>query len=182
MNDTLTQDEWAGPRVAFAQMLNLDDVRWTEMNGGYKMRFDPRPLLTRLESAPAVDAVWHELWGELHHQGDVGDASFAAVPHLVRISRSRGATDWNVYALVAVIELARGRAGNPDVPNWLEAGYFSAIRDLAETGAAAILRTDDPETARAILSILAIEKGLRTHSEFLLKYSDQEMLEIVSQT
>lgn len=162
-------------------MLNFDDARWTELDGGYKMRFDPRPLLTRLENAQDIEAAWHELWGELHHQGDVGEASFASVPHIVRIYRNCGVIDWNAYAIVAIIELARARGNNPDVPEWLQVDYFKAIHDLAETGATEILRAGDPETARFILSILAIAIGLYTYSKLLIDYSDQELNEIAPQ-
>jgi hypothetical protein len=82
--------------------------------------------------------------------------------------------DWNTFAIVAVIELARKEGKNPDVPGWLEEGYFSAIRELAKLGAADILRAKNPEAARAILSVLAIERGLRTHERFLINYSEVE--------
>jgi hypothetical protein len=35
------------------------------------------------------ELVWDELCNELHHQGDVGLASYAAIPQLVRISEER---------------------------------------------------------------------------------------------
>jgi hypothetical protein len=60
--------------------------------------------------------VWHELWDELHHQGDVGEASYAAVPIIVESYQKRGVIDWNAYAIVAIIELARNERDNPDVP------------------------------------------------------------------
>jgi hypothetical protein len=88
------------------------DARWSNMTGGYKMPFDPRPLLKRLETDSDTTEVWHELWEELHHQGDVGEASFAAVPFLVRSYRKRGVLDWNTYAIVAIIELARKEGNN----------------------------------------------------------------------
>jgi len=118
------------------------------------------------------------IWENLHHQGGVGEASYAAVPHLVRIYRLRGGTDWNTYAMVAIIELARGNGKNPQVPEWLEEGYSRAIQELAEIGAAEVLRAKDPEDIRAILSILAIAKGARTHARFLLNYSAEELLEL----
>jgi hypothetical protein len=124
--------------------------------------------------------AWQELWDELHHQGDVGEASFAAVPYLVRDYRKRGVVESNTFAMVAVIELARKEGKNPDVPGWLEEGYFSAIRELATMGAADILRAKSPEDARCILSVLAIEKGLRTHGKFLVKYTEDDMLDIES--
>ena len=84
-------------------MLSLDDPRWDEMNGGYRMPFDPRPLFSKLQAGNDVDTVWKELWQDLDHQGDVGEASYAAVPHLVRIHRQRGVQDWNTYAIVTTI-------------------------------------------------------------------------------
>src|SRR6516162_4331513 len=109
-------------------MLSLDDNRWTDLTGGYRMSFDPRPLLVKLEAGEHTATAWDGLWEELHHQGDVGDASYASVPHIVRIHRKHAVVDWNPYALVAIIELARTKHHNPKVPKWLEEDYFQAIR------------------------------------------------------
>ena len=111
-------------------MPGLDDSRWGNLTGGYRTRFDPRPVLARLETEQDTATTWHELWDELHHQGDVGDASYAAIPHLVRIHRRRGIVDWNTYALVAIIELARTEKQNPGLPAWLEEDYFHVSREL----------------------------------------------------
>jgi len=159
-------------------MLSLDDMRWQNLDGGYRTRFDPRPLFSKLDTDNDTKAAWHNLWEELHHQGDVGEASYAAVPHLVRIYRKRGVIDWNTYAIVAVIELARDDGKNPEVPKWLAEDYFQAIRDLAEVGAVEVLLTKNPEEIRAILSILAIFAGARTHARFILNYSAEELLDI----
>jgi hypothetical protein len=159
-------------------MFNLDDNRCQNLEGGYRDRFDPRLLLSELETKKNAKAAWHELWEGLHHQGDVGAASYAAVPHLVRIYRERGMIDWNTYAIVAVIELARDEGKNPKVPKWLEDDYFQAIRDLAEVSAVEVLQTKNPEEIRAILSILAICAGARTHAKFLINYSAEELLEM----
>jgi hypothetical protein len=159
-------------------MFSLDDKRWQELEGGYRTRFDPRPLLLKLETGNDTKAAWNELWESLHHQGDVGEASYAAVPHLVRIYRDRGVLDWNTYTIVAIIELARDSGKNPELPEWLKEDYLHAIRVLAEVGATEVLRAKDPEIIRAILSILAIAAGARTHAKFLLCYSDAELLEI----
>ena len=140
----------------FRRMIDLDDARWSQMTGGYTTLFDPRPLLRRLEAEDDKTQVWKDLWDELHHQGDIGDASFACVPFLVSSYRREGMIDRNTYALVAIIELARKVGNNPDVPQWL---------------------ADD---VRAILSVLAIQKGLRAHGGFLLNYSEEEMLDIQS--
>lgn len=57
------------------------------MEGGYRLPYDPRPALDRLATVD-VAAAWAELWQELYHQGDVGEASYAAVPELVRLHRA----------------------------------------------------------------------------------------------
>src|SRR6266478_8628139 len=116
-------------------MLSLDDGCWRDFSGGYRTRFDPRPQLLKLESNKNTQAAWHELWEGLHHQGDVGEASYAAVPHLVRIYRESGVLNWNTYAIVATIELARDNNNNPEMPKWLQDDYLQAIRGLAEIGA-----------------------------------------------
>jgi len=166
--------------VYFLLMISLEDARWSSMTGGYKMPFDPRPLLKKLETDSDTAEVWHELWEELHHQGDVGEASFAAVPFLVDAYRKRGDFDWNTCAIVAIIELARKRGRNPDVPGWIAEEYFQSIEKLAEIATTRVLRAETPEDVRAILGIIAIAKGLRNHGRFLVDYSEDELIEIES--
>ena len=162
-------------------MLKLDDPRWSEMEGGYRIPFDPRPLFGKLQANHDVEAVWNELWNELHHQGDVGEASYAAVPHLVRIHRERGVPDWNTYALVATIELARDSAGNPSMPDSLKPGYDNAIQELADLGRVELSRVKDDENVRSILAILAISKGARVYGRILADFSEDEVLELEKQ-
>jgi hypothetical protein len=161
-----------------SRMFSLDDRRWQTLEGGYRTQFDPRPSLSKLDANKDTNAAWHDLWEGLRHQGDVGEASYAAVPHLVRIYRKGGVIGWNTYAIVAVVELARDEGKNPQVPKWLEQDYFQAIRDLAELGAVEVLQAKNPEEIRAILSILAISAGARTHAKFLIDYSAEELLEM----
>jgi hypothetical protein len=161
-------------------MLKPNDERWRDLQGGYRMQFDPRPLLAKLEAREDLEETWHELWGELHHQGDVGDASYVAATEMVRIYRQHSAVDWNTYGIVAVIELVRGRGKNPEVPDWLKEEYFGAIAELAEIGKSDLTRSQDPEEVRTILGVLALAKGLRTHARFLVEYSGEELLEFES--
>jgi hypothetical protein len=117
-----------------------------------------------------------ELWQEVHHEGDVGPGSFVAVPHLVRIYRLRGILDWNTYAVVATIELARGKGRNPDVPDWSREAYDKALRELADTGLQELPRAADKETVRSILGILAIVHGARTYGRILVEFTEDEVM------
>ena len=73
------------------------------------MPFDPRPWLTLLETGNDRDAVWEAFWENLHHQGHVGEASYATVPHLVRIYRQLGIFDWNLTGLWRVLNCVEVR-------------------------------------------------------------------------
>jgi len=159
-------------------MVAPHDERWEELRGAYRTRFDLRPLLRKLETETDAQSTWQALWEELHHQGDVGEASYAAIPLIARIYCERGLSVWNTFAIVAVIDLARDNRNNPDVPSWLGEDYFAAIRSLAERGAQNVLQVKDPDAVRAILSVVALAAGARTHARFLLNYSAEELLEI----
>src|SRR5271169_2165056 len=112
--------------------MELSDARWDGLLGGYRVPYDPRPALRALYGR---DAPWAELWQELHHQGDVGVASYASVPHIVAAYAQFATPDWNAYALVGAIELARvSGTGNPALPEWLSAEYREALQVLASRG------------------------------------------------
>jgi hypothetical protein len=80
--------------------------------------------------------------------------------------------------MVAIIELARGESQNPEVPDWLREDYFRSIQELAQMGTDDILSAEESQTKRAILSVIAIARGLRTHGRFLVAYSEDELLEM----
>lgn len=120
--------------------------------------YDPRPALRKLEQGVDMSAAWDELWRELHHQGDVGEASYAAVSVLVRIHRERG-LDWNTYALVGTIDLARdGLRDNPPIPEWLRSEYDRAITALAEMGLRELPVVTDDASVASILGVVALWK------------------------
>ena len=137
-------------------MLPLSDPTWKSLKGGYKVPYDASVPLARLESG---HDVWDELWQELHHQGDVGEASYAAVPHLVRICAALPRRDWNVYALVSTIEVERHRKSNPPLPEWVRADYQKALKDLFELGLSDLAHVEDAVTIRSILGAVALAKG-----------------------
>ena len=133
--------------------MDFDDPRWNGLLGAYKTPYDPRSALKSLERGGTSDAAWTELWSELYQRGNVGEASYAAIPHLVRIHVGRRPPDWNTYALAATIERARVRAVNPEVPPWLRDAYDSAWRRLVELG---LEELRDAEEERLVGSILAV--------------------------
>ena len=73
--------------------MKLTDKIWSEFEGGYKVPFDVSVPLRELEQTndpETIQEIWKILWDELHHQGDVGIASYLAVPQLVTIGKLKG--------------------------------------------------------------------------------------------
>jgi hypothetical protein len=129
-------------------MLAADDDRRSSLKSAYRKPLDPRALVKKLETEADEEAFWKELWNELHHQGDVGDASYAAVPLLVETHRKRGVADWNTYASVSIIELARTQPQNPPVPAWLSGDYFFALQELCKMGCRELAYANDIDSVR----------------------------------
>src|SRR5207237_716284 len=86
------------------------------------------PMARSVQTGTDNRAAWNGFWSGLHHQGDVGEASYATIPHLVEIYSRLGIFDWNAYAIVAIVELCREQRNNPPLPKWLEKDYFHAIQ------------------------------------------------------
>jgi hypothetical protein len=158
-------------------MLPFDDSRWLELEGGYRVRYDPRPALARLRSGDA--SAWDELWNKLHHQGNVGVTSYAAIPHLVQLHQDRGEPDWQTYALIGTIERCRTQGTNPELPKWLEADYKAALEATVVLAGRDLVRTTDPVTVRAILGAVALAKGLRSLGEIMLDFTADELAEMI---
>lgn len=161
--------------------LDLDDDRWSRLQGGYRVAYDPRGTLRAIENGDGVAKAWKELWNELHHQGDVGEASYAAVPHLVRIHEARGVSDWNTYGLLATIELARDYNRNPDLPTYLREPYEAAWRRLVEIGLHELKFAEEPVLIQAILGVLALGKGQRSIGYFVTAFDEGERQEMLAQ-
>ena len=156
--------------------MNLADERWAALQGGYRQLYDVRPALQRFAAGDV--AVWDEFWQELHHQGDVGEASYAAIPEIVRAYVAQGRPDWNVFALAATVEEARHGAGNPTLPAWLADNYESAWRQLEVRALADFPAASNDELVSSILAVLALAKGKRTLARMALLTEDEreEML------
>jgi hypothetical protein len=157
-------------------MMPLDDPRWAELKGGYKVPYDASAPLRRLE---AGEDVWDELCQELHHQGDVGEASYAALPHLVRIAQALPDRDWNFYGLVSTIEVERHRKSNPPLPSWLAEDYAAAMRDVLDLALGDLRGSEDPAIVRSILGAVALAKGDLKLGALISHSDDSEITEIL---
>ena len=119
-------------------MLPLDDSQWAELRHAYGSAREIPALLSALSSSPAArnnyeDEPWFSLWSSLCHQGDIYTASYAAVPHIVRIAKlADGPIDFSFFLLPTSVEIARGKDRGPEIPEFLARDYFQAIAELTD--------------------------------------------------
>jgi hypothetical protein len=108
--------QYTGCKTDFFSMtlLPLDDPKWKEYRGGYNRAVnDLVPFLAKLQSLDMSEEDWNILWDDLHHQGDVGEASYAVVPYLAEYAKSASQIAWHAFGFAAVVELERTEHDNP---------------------------------------------------------------------
>lgn len=154
--------------------LPLDSPRWLELEHAYGQAEDIPSLLRQLDTLPpssGEDAPWFLLWSELAHQGDVYSASFAAVPHVVRVlARAPMQADAGYFQFPAWVEICRQRRGI-ELPPDLQAPYLAALAALPGLVAAASQGRWDDEFLSCALAAVAAAKGSVDVAEALLALS-----------
>ena len=159
-------------------MLVLDDKRWTELNHAYGVAVETPKLIKQLHNDPSPQAghkeePWFSLWSSLCHQGDVYEASYAALPHLVDISCNVGGPiDPSFFLLPAFIEIARKNGRGPMIPADINEAYHLAIGRLYES---VVLHRNDEwyqDMLIAALGAQAVSKGHHRVAEAILNMDD----------
>ena len=163
--------------------MTLEDKLWKNLQGGYGTNYDASIPLKQLEGATdkaKIGKILEELWDELHHQGDVGLASYLAVPQLVRIGRDKGLFDWNLLGLCSVIEQQRHLGNNPPLPTEFKNYYENGLARLKQFIISNITRELDKETLRTALSALATCTGQIKLGKAILELDDDVLEEFLN--
>lgn len=164
--------------------MTLEDHIWKELKGGYKVIYDASVPLRQLENATdkeEIGSILDELWNELHHQGDVGVASYLSVPQLVRIAKEKGLFDWRIYGLCAVIEQQRQLGDNPSVPSSHLDDYQQALSELNQFVISHLHKAQEGDDLRMALSTIATCKGQAKLGKAILDMSDDVLDEFLEQ-
>lgn len=140
-------------------MLPLDDPRWADLSGGYRVAYDARPLVKKFIDHGVDRSTWKEIWDNLHHQGDIDTASYAVLPYLVSVAAAPLERDAELYAYCATLCFEEHNGRNPRVPQFLQLSYAEALEKLFEMAIADLRADAPPETVRYILSFLAAYRG-----------------------
>lgn len=149
-------------------MLSLEAKEWKKFEGGYRLPYDASIPLRLLEASKQPNpAIWDELFGNLYHQGDVGIASYAAIPQLYRIYKEKDWLDFNLPSLAAAVEETRTNNNNPEVPTWLSEEYHKALEMIAVYCIQKRNEQCDPNFRKALLLLIAVLVGARDSFELL---------------
>lgn len=154
-------------------MKDLNDSNWAQLKGGYRLPFDASVPLKQLKSSdqPRPD-IWEQLWENLYHQGDVDEASYAALPHLIRIYEGKGWLDYNIVFFFAKVEEARREAKNPPLPGWVADDYQKSLLHLVRYAAGRIGDQWDYSTLQGFLLFLSILQG-RSDLSLLIDFVEE---------
>jgi hypothetical protein len=160
-------------------MIQLDDPLWKQLEGGYRTLYDASIALLKLEGANSsqeTEDILAELWVELHHQGDVGLASYFAVPHLIRIAKEKCIVNPVILGLIAVIEVQRHR-NNPQLPEEYLASYLNSVKAIPELLETIRSQDWDLSFTTVALSAIAASKGQIKLAQALLTFDDEDVLD-----
>ena len=157
--------------------MDLNDQIWQTLEGGYRIPYDVSIILKKLEATSDTRAINHiflELWDNLHHQGDVGVASYFSSIFLIDISIRKNSLDWNYIGLCLIIEHCRRSDNNPKLPTQFNDDYFNALSRFEEYLLNNFKAIDNPTSLRLTLAFFAT-----MHDQFNLGRAIEELDEDV---
>jgi hypothetical protein len=144
-------------------MLDLSSKSWNELRTAYGDASAVPGLLRQLQTAPAQEhhqsEPWFSLWSALCHQGDVYTATYAAVPHIVDIAKTRRKLQLDCLNFVGYAEACRYHKPASVLPLELKADYEVALRDSIELFIGALQQEWREEETKALLGGLASVRG-----------------------
>jgi hypothetical protein len=143
-------------------------------------------LLEDLEARAASarspeDEPWGSLWSALCHQGDVYTASYAALPHIVRIGMNvQGPVDFSFLMLPARIEIARAQGSGPAISDELRPAYAEAVNRLPECVYQQSKYAWDLTTTQAAACAIAASKGQFDFADAVCMLDEDMIPKIIS--
>jgi hypothetical protein len=166
-------------------MLALDDPRWSDLFDAYGAATEIPDLLRKLASSPGPKSdyqaePWFTLWSSLCHQGDVYSASYAALPHIVRIAiDARGPIAFDFFHLPTAIEIARFNGRGPEIPEFLADAYQFGIAMLMDCASAHRAEKWDEPMVLSVAAAQAVAKGQHRTAEALMNLDHDWISKII---
>jgi hypothetical protein len=149
-------------------MIDLDSPKWKDLRGGYRTAYDASPILRALSTSDVLPAsFWEDVWNNLYHQGDVGDASYAVMPCLAKIYAEKRWIDYQLPTYAYAVEEARSRSVNEPPPGWLRSEYEKSVIDIANYCLVNRIDCNDPDYGKAVVLLVAIIVGAKDIADLI---------------
>jgi hypothetical protein len=133
-----------------------------------------------LPAGEANSEPWFSLWSALAHQGDVFNASFAAVPYVVQALESSPLKAGTVYFLFpAWIEICRQKNGI-EIDSELRSAYFEALNKLPKLVSLGDASDWPSDKLAAGLAAIAAVKGRTRMAEVLVEMDEDVAAQFMS--
>jgi hypothetical protein len=143
-------------------MLALDSSEWGQLRHAGGCASDVPALLEAIASpGPANrhwDGPWHQLWERLCPQDNVFTASYAALPHLVRLAAFPEIA-MDCLALAAAIGANQYEARAPAIPAMLRAPYLEAVNRIPRVLVELCSQPWSSDLTRCACAALAMSRG-----------------------
>ncbi len=153
-------------------MLELDDPRWRELDHAYGPADNVPGLLRAVELGE--QELWDELVPSLCYRGAVYTASYAALPHIVRIGSELTLGEQILYwCFVGAVADARDAA---PIPPDLRAAYEEALAQAEALTIACVGPGLDDATALDLLIALAGIRRLPAIADALRCLKEEEVI------
>lgn len=111
-------------------MLDLNAPEWDRLRHAYGNAADVPDLIRRLQRDAADGEAWEGLWSALCHQFDVYEATYAALPHVIRLMGGLPLQDRVEAAnFIGTAAACAARPAAPAVPASLAGAYELALRE-----------------------------------------------------
>jgi hypothetical protein len=117
------------------------------------------------------------VWDELHHQGDVGEASYALVPYLVEYQSCQRELDEQVFHYCVLADLSQPENANPPIPPELEFSYAMALRRLPVIGADLLRRGCSEALVMGVAAATALAAGHRVLARAYIEFGRTDAFE-----
>jgi hypothetical protein len=157
-------------------LLPLEDSRWATYRSGYRIPYDVVPIIRQLQRDGATEKFWEEVWTELHHQGDVGEATYALVPYLVDFQARHRDLDERLLHFCVLVDLQQPENNNPPIPPELEFSYMRSMHALPVIGAERLNRGVTEEVVMGVAAAMALAAGHRVLARAYLEFGRDDAL------
>jgi hypothetical protein len=131
----------------------------------------------QLQRAGISGQFWEVVWDELHHQGDVGEATYARIPYLVDYQSRQRELDEQLFHFCVVVDLAQPENNNPAIPAEIEFSYAKALRQLPIIGVDLLKRGCEEHIVMGVTAATALAAGHRMLARAYLEFGRTDALE-----